>query len=121
MSWKVKKGNTSIQDILVKDRDGDTVITLATATEIKLHIKTSETAAVASITKLKTTGGIVVDTPSTGYLRITLLQADTALTVAKYVMAIEIIWSDTSKYECRIYIDNKETKTFEIEQDIVNT
>ena len=120
MSWKVKRGNTSIQDILVKDRDGDAVANLASATEIIFHVKSTETGA-AVIERKKTLGDIVVDTPSSGYIRITLTPTNTTQTVGKYLMAIEITWSATSKYECRIYIDNKETKTFEIEQDIVNT
>ena len=121
MSWKVVKGNTSIQDIPVYDRDGTLVTNLASATEIKFHVKTSNTVTAKTIEVTKTGGGIVVDTPSSGYIRITLTPTLTAITVGTYVMALEITWSATSVYECRIYIDNKETKTFEIEQDIVNT
>jgi len=37
--WTIKKGNTAVQDILIKDADGVAVTTLAAATEIKFHIQ----------------------------------------------------------------------------------
>jgi hypothetical protein len=73
--WKIKKGNTAVQDIPIKDEDGILVTTFATATEIKFQIKLLETG-VALIEK--TVGaGIEINTPSTGYLRLTLSAIDT--------------------------------------------
>ena len=63
--------------------------------------------------------GIAVDTPTTGYLRVTLLPTDTDITPKRYVMALEIIWSANEKYETRIYIDDQETDDFIIEQDTI--
>jgi len=115
--WRVKRGNTSIQDILVKDRDGDTVTTLATATDIEFQVKEKKT---NSFKIEKTKGaGIQVDTPTTGYLRITLLPTDTDIARKRYVMGLEITWSANVKYETRIYIDDNETDDFVIEQDTI--
>ena len=115
--WRVKKGNTSIQDILVKDRDDADVANLASATAIKFQVKPRRT---NSVIIEKTKGaGIEVDTPTTAYLRITLKPSDTANIPKKYVMAIEITWSADVKYEARIYIDDNETYDFVIEQDTI--
>lgn len=117
-AWKVKKGNMSIQDMLVKDRDGNAVTNLASASTIKFQVKESKTATVKKIEKTKG-AGITVDTPSEGYLRITLTPTDTALDVQRYVMALEIDWGSSQVYEVRIFIDNHETDEFIVEQDAV--
>jgi len=117
--WTVKKGNKSVRDILIKDKDGVTVINLASAEEIKFQIKKNKTdAALVAKTLIS---GIEVDTPSTGYLRITLLPADTGTTLDKgdYYMAIQIKWSATDIYEVKIEIDDVETENFRVVQDII--
>ena len=115
--WRVKKGNTSIQDILVKDRDGNTVTNLAATTSIKFQVKPRKA---NSVLIEKTKGaGIEVDTPTTGYLRITLKPSDTDNNPKRYTMAIEAVWSADNKYETRIYIDDNETYDFVIEQDTI--
>lgn len=116
--WRVKKGNKSVQDIPVYDKDDVLLTNLAAATEIKFVVKASKTASTALFTKALT-DGIVVDTPSAGYLRITLLPADTEQVVDYYYMALQIKWSANDVYECRIYVSDMETDTFEVEQDIV--
>ena len=48
----------------------------------------------------KTKGdGIEVNVPSEGYLRITLLPADTGIAVREYFMALQLKWSDDEVYE----------------------
>ena len=118
--WEVKKGNKSVRDIEIKDKDGVTVTNLADAIEIKFQIKKKK----ADVTPLieKTKGdGIVVNTPSEGYLRITLLPVDTGVTLSlgDYFMGLQIKWSATDIYEIRITIDNIEAEFFKVIQDIV--
>ena len=115
--WRVKKGNTSVQDILVKDRDGNNVTNLASATDIKFQVKERKTNSV-KIEKTKGSG-IEVDTPTTAYLRITLLPSNTSIARKRYVMGLEITWSANVKYETRIYIDDNETDDFVVEQDTI--
>jgi len=118
--WRVKKGNTSVQEILIKDRDGNNVANLAVATHIKFQVKETKTVAATKIEKTKEVGGgIAVDTPSEGYLQITLEPTDTNLPPRKYYMGLEIKWSDTVLYEVTMMADGKETEVFEIEQDIM--
>ena len=116
--WIVKKGNTSVQEILIQDKDGVTVANLAAASYIKFQVKDSALA-VAVVIEKTVLDGIQVDTPSAGYLRITLVPADTLITPKKYLMALEIKWSDTILYEVTMMADGSETEIFEIEQDIV--
>lgn len=117
--WTIKKGNTAVQDILIKDEDGTTVTTLATATEIKFHIKELETG-VALVEK--TVGdGIEVDTPSEGYLRLTLLPADTNQTPKTYYMGLQIKWGAANVKEVILKVDGIATEKLTIAQDIVNT
>lgn len=116
--WLVKKGNTSVQDIPIYKKDGVTLVdNLVDATNIDFQIKETKTG-IAKIAKTKDSG-ITINTPLTGWLRITLIPTDTDLIAKHYIMAIQIIWSDTEKYEIKIYIDNQETDDFVIEQDII--
>lgn len=122
--WLIKKGNTSVQDIPIYDKDGVLITNLAIATEIKFQIKKNKTDAAALVEKTDSTGGgIEVNTPSTGYLRITLLPEDTGVTLSKgdYYMACQITWSATEIYEVDIYIDNVITEQLRIKQDIIQS
>lgn len=116
--WEVKKGNTAVQDISVKDKDGDLVSNLADADEIKFQIKLLET---GSALVEKTVGsGIEVNTPSTGYLRLTLSATDTNQTPKTYYMGLQITWG-TEVREVNLKVDSVETEKLKIVQDIVNT
>ena len=120
--WIVKKGNKSVRDMLIKDKDGNTVTNLADAEEIKFQIKEARTDAVPKIEK--TAGsGIEVNTPSSGYLRITLTPIDTGttLSVSNYYMALQIKWSATDIYEVRITIDDIVAEYFEVVQDVIQS
>lgn len=118
--WLVKKGNTSIQDIPIKDKDDVLVQNLASATSIRFQVKTTRLASTVIFEKT-VSNGIQVNTPNLGYLRITLTPTDTDIPVGRYVMALEIVWSPTLKYETRIEVDGRKTEVFRIEQDAVNT
>jgi len=118
--WLIKKGNTSVQDIPVYDKNGALIANLADATEIKFQVKKKKTDAVALVEK--TVGsGIAVNTPSAGYLRITLTPEDTGttLSVGDYFMALQIKWSAAEIYEVIIKIDDIKTERFRIKQDII--
>lgn len=116
--WEVKKGNTVVQDIPIKDADGVLVATLGTAIEIKFQIKALETG--AALVE-KTVGvGIEVDTPSAGYLRLTLSAVDTNQTPQKYKMGLQIKWA-TETREVNLQVDSIDTERLTIIQDIVNT
>lgn len=116
--WIIKKNNKAVQDIPVKDKEGTLISNLASASSITFQIKKLELgAALVS----KTIGsGIEVDTPSTGYLRLTLLPADTNQDIGRYYMALEIIWAADNKYEVNLKVDNIETEILKIKQDIIN-
>lgn len=77
--FSMKKGNKFTFSVLVKDRTGTTVTNLGTSTEIYYMIKESDTDAdnLALVSLTETDGDIVVDSPSTGYLSITIPAADT--------------------------------------------
>ena len=116
--WIIKKGNTAVQDIPIRDAKGALVTTLADATEIKFQIKLLE-AGVPLIEK--TAGaGIEVDTPSTGYLRLTLTATDTEQTPKVYCMGLQITWG-TEVRETILKVNSIETEKVKIVRDIVNT
>jgi len=122
MPWNIIRGNTSIQDIAIRDSDGVLVTNLAAAVEIRFEVKDEEEG-VALISKTAASaGGIDVDTPSQGYLRITIDPADTfTLNPGNYYMALQIMWSSALIYELK-FRDSAgiETDRFVIEQDIIS-
>lgn len=117
--WIVKKGNKSVRDFEIRDKDGNTVTNLADALEIKFQIKKNKTDA-ALVEKTKD-DGIQVNTPSEGYLRITLLPVDTGTSLDKgdYYFALQIKWSDTDIYELKVMIDDVEAENLRVKQDII--
>ena len=120
VQWEIKKGNTSIQDFLVTDKNDATVTTLSTATSIKFQIKKTKTATTALVEKTAI-AGIQVNTPTTGYLRITLTPTDTGttLSVGDYFMGLRITESDGKVYETNLSIDDIKTEKLRIRQNIV--
>ena len=116
-SWKVKKGNTSVQEIEVRNKDNQIVTNLADATDIIFQVKEKFG---DSPTIEKTKGaGITVDSPDVGWLRVVLLPSDTDKEAQVYLMALEVIWSPDEKYETRLYVNNSETDKFEIEENYI--
>lgn len=117
--WIVKKGNTSVQEILIKDKKGEIVTTLGVAEYIKFQVKKTKTATAVVIEKTVAGGGIVVDPAANGYLTITLTPTDTLIDPQMYVMGLEIKWTAVNLYEVTMVVDGEESDVFEIEQDIV--
>lgn len=118
--WKVKKGNTSIQDIPIYQRDGTTLETnLAGAVYIKFQVCAAKKS--AAIIEKTVGSGITVDSPNTGYIRIKLLPTDTAINPGDYWMGLEVNFGADDNYETRIKVNDVETELFEIEQDVVNS
>jgi len=76
---QIKKGNYTILEIGIKDENNKYITDLSTATEIYYMIKENQadTNIDALVTKTKTDGGIIIDTPSTGFCRIILNAGDT--------------------------------------------
>lgn len=115
--WQVKRGNTSVQDIAVRDKDGVLVKNLSDATEIKFQVSRYYEAN-GLIDKTKD-NGIEVDTPEIGYLRITLLPVETNLPPFKYYMGLQIKWSADIIYETILKIDGKESNRLEIIPELI--
>lgn len=117
--WKVKKGNTSIQDFEIFQKDGETLVAnLAAVTAIEFNVcLTKAGAAVITLTK---NNGIVVNSPLTGWARLTLTPAETAITAQDYFMGLQLTWSAGLVYDCVLFVDGVETDKFIIEPDIVN-
>lgn len=119
-SWKVKKGSTSIQDILIKDKDGTMVTNLPAATAIVFQVKENEKDVAVIVEETLLAGDIQVDTPSVGYLRITLKPADSLLLeIQRYFMGLKITWSALLIYEVYIEIDDEVTEWLDCTQNIV--
>ena len=118
--WLIKKGNTSVQDIPIYDKAGVLVTNLVDAEEIKFQIKKEKDDVTPKVEKTLISG-IAVNTPLTGWLRITLTPEDTgtSLAVGDYFMALQIKWSVTEIYEVDIEIDDVKTERLRIKQDII--
>jgi hypothetical protein len=121
--WELTKGNTSIQEIAISDKDGNLVTNLADATEIKFQVKKSKTAESYLIQKTKGNGIEVLTGDSLGKLRITIVPSDTKNMDAgwMYYMGLEITWDENTSYEIELSIDGIETNQLIVKQDIVNS
>ena len=120
-SIAVKRGNTKALEVLCKDENEDVITTLASAEEIKFHVKEKKDSITTKIAK-DLNDGIVIDTPSVGYVTITLLPIDTTLVPKGYPMGLQIKWDDDNIYEAdEIIIDGIAVDTLKIVQDIVTT
>lgn len=119
-SWKVKRGNTSVQEMEIVDKEDVRLTNLALATEILFQIKNKKTDTTALLEKTAVPGGgIEVDTPSEGHLRITLSPTDTNLALGHYYMALQIKWSAIDIYEVKITIKGIKTEYLEVKQDVI--
>ena len=116
--WIIKKGNTAVQDIPIRDADDVLVANLAAATEIKFQIKIFETG--VALVERTDGAGIEVDTPSAGYLRLTLTAANTNQAPKIYYMGLQITWGAEVR-EVILKVDDIATEKLKIIQDIVNT
>ncbi len=115
--WQVIRGNTTVRNIPVYDQKGILVQDLADATEIHFHVcKNRECSGIIQKDK---SNGIEVDIPETGWLRITLLPADTKIPPLKYFVALQIKWSATRIYETVIKVDGQKTDRLEIVPELV--
>ena len=117
--WIVKKGNTSIQEIEINDKDGNPVENMADAIDIDFQIKIAKLDEESVIAKTKGAGIEVLTGDDLGKLRITLLPADTEIKVKKYFMGLQLRWDDITIYEVDLTIDGVETDVFRITQDMV--
>ena len=118
-SIAVKRGNTKALEVLCKDENGNIITTLASVEEIRFHVKEKKDSVTTKIAK-SLDNGIVADTPSTGYVTITLLPTDTTLVPKNYPMGLQIKWDKDNIYEAdKIEIDGVAVDTLKIVQDIV--
>ena len=117
--WAVKKGNTSIQEIEVNDKDGNPVENMGDATDIDFQIKINKLDEESVISKTKGAGIEVLTGDDLGKLRITLLPEDTEINVEKYFMGLQLKWDAITIYEVDLTIGGVGTDVFRITQDIV--
>jgi len=116
--WAVKKGNTAILEILIKDKDGKPVTNLSEVVEAIFQVKESKSDTKEKIEALLD-DGVEMDTPSESYVRITLRPSQTNIAVGKYFMGLQLKWSADEISEINIEIDGVETDVFRIKQDVV--
>lgn len=116
--WAVKKGNTAILDVEIKDKEGDLVTDLADVTEAKFHVKESKSSTEKKI-EVVLGDGVDMNVPSVGYVRITLRPSHTSIDVEKYFMGLQLKWSADEVSEVDIKIDGVETDVFRVRQETV--
>lgn len=114
----IKKNNTAVLEALIKDSDGVTLTTLAQATEVLFKVIDCTSEKVVKISK-SLIDGISINTPSTGYIRITLKPTDTDLPAETYLMGLQIKWDAETIYEVDLSFSGKQTVFFRISEDVV--
>lgn len=120
-AWIVIKGNTSQQEIPIKNKKGVLVPDLASAIDIKFQVKEKRKEAESPLIAKDLVAGIEVDQPLEGWLRITLSPSDTNIRPTDlYVMALQIEWAGDDKYEVKLKINGKKTDKFIVEAGIIS-
>lgn len=114
--WVVKQGNTNTQEIEIRDKNGNVIQDLADVQEAKFQVKDDKD---IKISKSKEEG-LNLNTPSIGYVQIIILPSDTiSLPIKRYIMGLELIWSEDKKHEVYLYIDGIETNKFRVVKNVV--
>ena len=117
-TWKVKKGNTSIKNIPIYQRNGVTLVdNLASALTARFIIRDKATKLI-KIEKAKG-NGLEIDIPVLGWIRITLSPTNTNLPVKKYEMGLEFSWDAETRYEVLLMVDGKISSEFEVREGVV--
>lgn len=119
-AWIVVAGNTSQQEIPIRDKKGELVDDLASAVAIKFQVKEKKEESEPPLISKDLVIGIEINQPSLGYLRITLLPSDTNIRPSeRYVMALQIEWSGDDEYEVKLTIGGQKTSKFVVEEGII--
>lgn len=120
-AWEIVSGDTSRQEIPIRDYKGELVTDLASASEIKFQVKEEKKESGSPLISKDLVDGIEVDQPSEGYLRITLVPSDSAgiRPSERYVMAVEVKWSADRIHEYELEIDGKLTDRFVVRAGII--
>jgi len=121
---RLKIGNKLVLDVAIKDADGVLITDLATATAVKFMIKENwNDLDAAAIVSKSLSNGIVVDTPSTGYIRVTILSTDTSgiatATPGDKYCALQIEYSASNKIEVDLLDGSTETNLIELIEDVI--
>ena len=117
--WVVKKNNTAILEVEIKDKDGKAIPNLSEVTEAKFQVKESKKPDAVKKIEALLGDGVDMNTPSESYVRITLRPSQTSIAVGKYFMGLQLKWDDITIYEVDLTIDGVETDVFRITQDMV--
>ena len=118
---EMRKGNTFVFTVSVQDVNGDALTTLGAALSIKCMIKSKQTDTDSDAIISKTDiSGIVIDTPSTGDLKITFDSADTEslLSGSRYI-AVEIEDSTGAIQEIQLQYKEKDIENINITPDSI--
>jgi len=111
MSLNLKQGNKWVIEGLCKDANGVTITNLTTATAVLFQLKEHRSDVAPLIEETLSGGGIQVDTPSQGYITITVLPAKTVLASGKYLIAVEIRWASNNDQEA--YLEDEGGNAFD--------
>jgi len=111
----IKKGNSVVLTIAVRDGNKELLDNLTSATSILFMVKQNKTDPDSSAIISKSVGnGITINDPSLGYVSIVLNPTDTDQNTGDYYMALQLEWGAELHYE----IDLSD-ETFTINQDII--
>lgn len=121
---RLKLGNKKVYYFAVKDGDGVLVTTLATASKAQFSIKNNPKDDNATALVFKNlAAGVKVNTPSTGWIEVTVDSDDTKNIVLsreeeeKYV-ALQIQWTGDTK-EIKIIENHQEVNKIILVQDVI--
>jgi len=114
----IKSGNDANLKALCKDADGNIITNLADTSEIICQIKISKDAT-ATIEKKKTDSEILVNDPSTGYIKILIDASDTEELADTYFIGVQPQWTG-NKQEINLEDEfGSEFEQIEIRKDVV--
>jgi hypothetical protein len=121
---QIKKGNLNqLQFGPLRYWDRSLVTNLASVTDVRYLVKIDpdDDDSAALITKrMVGLAGVSIDTPSTGYITVTLAVTDTEILDTKeYYHGLQVEWPAGNIQEIWMKEDNKDSNIFDLKKDVV--
>ncbi len=116
---EIIKQDSKIFTIPLQDSNNDPITNLAECSEIVFVLKKEQSDIEPVIKITKTGGGIEVNNPVVGSVKLNITAIDSNIEVGSYYIALKLIYSATNKITISLSENNKKIERFKILQNTI--